>query len=257
MEFFERVSGARMHTALYRPFTVGSSAFSLFQYNDLVLVLQRGLRIISGAFLGLLSNRAFRSRCSHIGAFSIAKVRSYGITGIIARASGISLDARLGIGANQYSTYAAVTLRTFTGKRGDSFDRFVLRIREVVESYHIILQCLSTMRDSNFMLPNSQFSSLFSRSKFISMESVISHFKNSSSGITLNSGLSLSCVESPKGFVGVFLVSSGCISPYRLHVRSPVAHNLHLLSTVSNGQTFADFVATFCSLDVVLGEIDR
>ena len=64
-------------------------------------------------------------------------------------------------------------------------------------------------------------------------------------------------VESPKGEVGVTLVADGSARPHRTKVRTPVAHNMHLIPVVSRGLLFADFVATFCSLDIVLGEIDR
>jgi len=70
-------------------------------------------------------------------------------------------------------------------------------------------------------------------------------------------GLSYGAVEGPKGEVGVLLVCPGSHQPHRVQVRSPVAHNLHLLSSGAMGVTFADFVATFCLLDVVFGEIDR
>ena len=70
-------------------------------------------------------------------------------------------------------------------------------------------------------------------------------------------GFAYVSVESPKGEVGVSLVSMGGTRPYRVKLRTPVSHNMHLIPTLGVGATFADFVATFCSLDIVMGEIDR
>jgi len=89
------------------------------------------------------------------------------------------------------------------------------------------------------------------------MEAVISHFRAASEGWPLVSGFTYNAVESPKGEVGVTLISSGGLKPTRLKLRTPVSHNMHAIPTISVGTTFADFVATFCSLDIVMGEIDR
>ncbi len=249
MTVFEYLSGARMHTALYRPFCLGVGVDARVITAAVLNLVQRGARVVNGAFVTLLSNRAFKSRASHIGAFSPHKVRSYGVSGVIARASGICVDARLGLGASSYASYQTSHLRTFIGRRGDVYDRFLLRVREVITSYDLILASLSLL--------SLRHDATSLRSKFTSMEGVISHFKRASLGHVAGRGFTTSVIESPKGFVGVTLVTAGDVSPYRLHVRSPVAHNLHLLTSQCNGQTFADFVSTFCSMDVVLGEIDR
>lgn len=70
-------------------------------------------------------------------------------------------------------------------------------------------------------------------------------------------GFTYQSVESPKGEVGVTLISNGSSRPTRCKLRTPVSHNMHTIPTISIGTVFADFVATFCSLDIVLGEIDR
>lgn len=252
MEFFERVSGARMHTALYRPFSDIGALRSSQVEQAICATIQRGSRVISGAFVGLLSNRALRSRCAHIGAFSQAKAKSYGVTGVIARACGVAVDARVGLGASQYSAYGVLRVSTYLGGRGDVYDRLVLRIREMLESYSILTQLMSRFATAGYTSAGVR-----SGSKSLSMESVIAHFKNAAGYTPTSRGSSLSCVEGPKGLVGVLVISDGGLSPYRVQVRSPVAHNLNLLSTHAARHTFADFVATFCSMDVVLGEIDR
>lgn len=172
MEFLERLSGARMHTALYRPFTFGGGGEMWVSraMADLVFLVQRGARLTSGAFLGLLSNRALRARFSGIGQFSPAKLRAYGITGIIARSGGLSIDKRLGLGNQGYGGYTQLSLRSFCGRRGDNYDRFVLRAKEIIESLRLVAQGLSRHAEGAPTPP---------RSKFVSMEALIAHFHDS------------------------------------------------------------------------------
>jgi NADH:ubiquinone oxidoreductase subunit D len=101
-------------------------------------------------------------------------------------------------------------------------------------------------------------SSFLSHGSFTGMEELIAHFKAYTEGRgEAASGFAYAAVEAPKGELGVQLVVDGTARPYRLKVRTPVAHNLHLIPSLGSGVFFADFVASFCSLDVVFGEIDR
>lgn len=202
MELFERVSGARMHTAMYRPFTVSTDYLYSSITRDAIFLIRRSSRVISGAFLGLINNRAFRSRCSGVGIFSLAKLENYGITGVIGRASGLIIDSRLGLGCKAYSVYPVISLNTFVGKNGDCYDRFIVRSRELFESFNIIIQLLSKLS------VKSNVSSPKSRSKFCSMEGVITHFKLQAGFIESVGGVGLSVVESPKGLLSVMCVSN-------------------------------------------------
>lgn len=318
MELFERVSGARMHTALYAPFHYDFSTLTSRFWLDCVSFLNRASRALSGAFLGLLHNRALKTRLSGVGQLSALKLRSYGIGGVIARSSGILTDLRLH-SSRAYSSYRAMSFRTFIGRRGDNLDRFLLRVKEVIEAFRLIAQAVTLLKPqsmrsltSSFSTPiplsyfnapkspffNSRKSSLraslnrpscfnpmpvYSFSTFVSpsvntyihwgasrpfslnsfhgtftgMEELISHFRLASEGHTLQAGFSYAAVEAPKGELGVALFMDGSSRPYRMKVRTPVAHNLHLIPSLGSGVFFADFVASFCSLDVVFGEIDR
>jgi NADH-quinone oxidoreductase subunit D len=287
MELYERVSGARMHTALYRPFTVDLSPLTSGFFRDLAHFLTRCGRSLSGAFLGLLHNRAIKTRFALVGQISKSKAQAHGITGIVARSTGLCLDLRLAPG-HGYGAYRGLTFRTFLGRRGDNLDRFLLRIKEVVESFRLISQVtqllmpLGAVTSSHtaygLKLPVGPSSgaahegqtcsilagesprSIFvvpSQGAYSSMEALIHHFRISSEGHPSLPGLSYGGVEGPKGEVGASLFSSGGIRPYRLKVRTPVSHNMHLIPLVARGTLFADFVASFCSLDIVLGEIDR
>ena len=316
MELYERVSGARMHTALYHPFSYDFTTLTSRFWTDCTSFLNRAGRALAGAFLGLLHNRSLKARLGGIGQLSPAKLTTYGITGVIARSAGLCLDLRTNQ-ARSYGAYRALSFRTFLGRRGDNLDRFLLRVKEVIESFRIIAQASSFLRPrattvSSLIqapalacnLPSTLWSflsaaatsrhfflrkgcrrgsgSLFLAGRqlsapgvgltwgpssspaprslhgtFTGMEELISHFKWASEGYYLRPGFVYTAVEAPKGELGVTLLADGAVRPVRMKVRTPVAHNLHLIPSLGSGVFFADFVASFCSLDVVFGEIDR
>ncbi len=144
MEFFERVSGARMHTALYKPNSFDLTTINDIFFLDLSKFLLKCSRTINGAFLGLLNNRILKSRLSNIGSIQISKINNYGITGIISRSSGIKDDLRLKK-INNYGSYWYLSFRTFLGKKGDNYDRFLIRIKEILESFRLISQVINTI----------------------------------------------------------------------------------------------------------------
>jgi NADH-quinone oxidoreductase subunit D len=146
LELCEQASGARMHTALYRPFFFDFSIFTGSFLNELAQFLTRCARSLSGAFLGLLNNRSLKSRLAGVGQVSKLKIQNYGLSGILARSAGLYLDQR---SFNlQTANYSAVTYRTFLGKRGDNLDRFLIRVKETAESFRILSQSLQTFRFS-------------------------------------------------------------------------------------------------------------
>ena len=259
MEILERVSGARMHTALHRTSTFDWSALSLGGLSGIVASVGRGCRAISSAVLGLISSRVLKTRLCSVGALSPSRIANYGVTGVLARSAGVGCDLRL---LPAYGAYFGVALRSFTAKRGDNFDRFVLRIKEAFESLGLIAQIASPLIEFLFMGGAglgalTQMTRPRALSLFSSMEGLIEHFQEASGLDRLASAITYSRVESPKGEMGVFLAADGSESPNRAKVRTPVSHNMHLLLSISAGLVFGDFVATFCSLDIVLGEIDR
>ncbi len=248
MEIFERVSGARMHTAIYQPFNLNGFFFSKNLINDILFLINRGSRFVSGSLLALLNNKSLKIRLSSVGVFSPNKIINYGVTGIIARASGLKYDIRIAKLSNYSNIYSHINVKSFLGRFGDSFDRFIIRSKELIESFKIINQVLLLLIPIKSTKNN----------KFSSMESVIEHFKkNTIFHNNINSSLSFGCVEGPKGLVFSYIVLNNNQFSHRSSIRSPVAHNMNLITTVGNCVSFADFVATFCSLDVVLGEIDR
>ena len=145
------------------------------------------------------------------------------------------------------------------------FFNYYLRSKYVYYLYLFFLKKIDINKfNSNFFYFNfqkflySNFINDFNfKNKFSSMEETINHFKYYSEGFNVPSGISYQNVETPKGYLGVMLISDGTLNPYRCKLRTPVSHNMHLIPSLCTGLMFADFVSTFCSLDIVLGEIDR
>ena len=145
MELYERASGARMHTALYHPFFFDLAVLTPRFWADCVSFLNRAGRALAGAFLGLLHNRSLKSRLGGVGQLSPAKLTSYGITGVIARSAGLHFDLRTHL-TRSYGAYRTLTFRSFLGRRGDNLDRFLLRVKEVVESFRIVAQAAGCLQ---------------------------------------------------------------------------------------------------------------
>jgi NADH:ubiquinone oxidoreductase subunit D len=103
MEFFERISGARMHTALYKPNDIDYSALTNIFFLDLSKFLIKSSRVISGSFLSLLVNRVLKTRLVNVGSISLQKILNYGISGVISRSSGLFDDLRF----NKNDAYGA------------------------------------------------------------------------------------------------------------------------------------------------------
>lgn len=160
------------------------------------------------------------------------------------------------------------------GRRGDSYDRFLIRIREMYESINIVFQILSnltnlTHKNSTTDKTGVEFNSFFEllnttnkfktgyNSKYNSMESLISHFKLYSEGLTIPKGFIYKAVEAPKGEFGTALISDGTSNPYRCKIRTPAYHHMQVMSRMVQGHYFADLVTVLGSLDIVFGDVDR
>jgi NADH dehydrogenase I D subunit len=255
MEFYERVSGARMHAAYFRPGGVLYDIPRGLCKDILWFINQFGFRINEIETL-LSENRIWKARLAAVGVVSGSDARNYGFTGIMLRGSGICWDLRKEI---PYSIYSSFTFDVPTTIRGDCYGRYLLRIQEMRESVSIIRQCLEKLQTTLGPVRCSNYK-IIAPSRHImknSMEGLIHHFKYYSEGFHVPRGETYSAVESPKGELGVYLVSDGGNKPVRCKVRSPGYYHLQGLNKMTSGSSLADLVAIIGTLDVVFGEIDR
>lgn len=276
MEFYERVSGARMHAAFYRPNDIDWTGLNHQFFLDVSLFARDCFKSLTEIFTVLATNRIWKSRLVNIGSINLTDAYTFGVTGPVIRSVGIKKDIRF-LKSETYSHYWFLSIQGFLGKRGDSYDRFLIRVREMYESVNIIFQILSNItglvnNNSNILtnrtkkinffnffnfLYSSNFKNLNHTSKYTSMESLINHFKYYSEGIKVPRGFVYKAVEAPKGEFGVSLISDGTSVPYRCKIRTPAYHHMQVMPRMVQGHFFADLVTVLGSQDIVFGDVDR
>lgn len=253
MEFYERVSGARMHAAYIRPGGV-SQDLPMGLLDDIYgFVVQFGSRVDEIEEL-LTNNRIWKQRLVDIGVVTIQQALDWGFSGVMLRGSGLPWDLRR---VQPYEIYSDLNFCVPTGKNGDCYDRYLVRIQEMRESLWIILQCLNKMprgfvrtEDKKLVAPSRAFMKS-------SMESLIHHFKLYTEGFVLSRGESFVSVEAPKGEFGVFLISNESNKPYRCRIHAPGFMHLQGLDFMSKQHMIADVVTIIGTQDIVFGEVDR
>lgn len=253
MEFYERVSGARMHAAYIRPGGVCYD-ISTNMLNDIYIFIQKFISRIDEMEELLSANRVWHSRLKHVGTASQQEGKSYSYTGVMLRSIAVRWDLR---DRSSYEIYKNILFGVPYGSEGDCYDRYLIRIYEMRESISIIYQVLSKIPIGSIKLNDFKLS--YPSRKFIksSMEALIHHFKFFSEGVNINIGMAYSCVEAPKGEFGIFLISDGSSYPYRCRIRSPGFSHLQSMSSLALGHIIADVVTIIGSQDIVFGEVDR
>ncbi len=253
MEYCERVSGARLHMAYFRPGGVGA---------DMPAGLAEDIAAWADAFPAMIDdlesllteNRIFKQRTVDIGVVSVEEAYDWGFTGPNLRASGVAWDLRK---AQPYDVYDRMDFDIPIGKAGDCYDRYLIRMYEMRESLKIIKQCLDQMPAGPVKVTNTKFAPPPREEMKRSMEALIHHFKLYTEGYHVPAGETYAAVEAPKGEFAVYLVADGTNRPYRCKIRAPGFAHLQALDFMSKGHMLADVVANIGSLDIVFGEIDR
>lgn len=253
MEFYERVSGARMHAAYIRPGGV-SQDLPLGLADDIFAFINQFWRRINEFEELLNENRIWKQRLVDIGKVKVNEALDWGFSGVMLRGSGFMWDLRK---TNPYECYELLDFQIPVGRKGDCYDRFLIRIEEMRQSLCIMLQCLEQMPqgyvkvDDNKIMPPTR--SIMRHS----MESVIHQFKLYSEGYSVKKGSTYTAVEAPKGEFGVYLISDGSNRPYRCRIKAPGFLHLQGLDFMSKGHMLADVVTIIGTQDIVFGEVDR
>ncbi|CDF77401.1 NADH dehydrogenase subunit 7 [Chondrus crispus] len=251
MEFSERVSGARLHSFYIRPGGVAT---------DLPLGIMDDIYDFCKAFRSridemeelLTSNRIWKQRLVDIGIVSAAEALDRGFSGPMLRGSGVSWDLRK---AQPYDAYEMVDFMVPVGINGDCYDRYLLRVEEMRQSLNIIIQCLNQMPEGEVGVDDRKIYPPSRKNMKQSMESLIHHFKLYSEGFAVPAGDTYTAIESPRGELGVYLVSNGTNRPYRCAIRSPGFAHLAGLNTMGKGHMLADLVTIIGTQDFVLGYV--
>lgn len=253
MEFYERASGARLHSAYIRPGGVCND-LSLGFIDDLfAFIRQFHLRLDEMEEM-LSTNHIWQSRLVNIGIVSSKKALEWGFSGVMLRASGIPWDLRK---KEKYETYNENFFNIPVGEFGDCYDRYLVRMLEMRESLKIVTQTLNNLSEGPISAEIFKTNSIVRNETKNSMESVIHHFKHFTEGFVVPHGEVYVSTESPKGEFGVYLISDNTEKPYRCKIKSPGFGHLQALNEMVKGHMIADVVTIVGTLDVVFGEIDR
>nr|YP_010394275.1 NADH dehydrogenase subunit 7 [Phytophthora cryptogea]DAZ88283.1 TPA_asm: NADH dehydrogenase subunit 7 [Phytophthora cryptogea] len=253
MEFYERVSGARMHAAYFRPGGVNQD-LPKGLLNDIYIFCEQFNTRLDEIEEMLTNNRIWKQRLVDIGIVSAKDALNLGFSGVMLRGSGISWDLRK---TQPYEVYDQLDFDIPIGTNGDCYDRYLIRIEEMRQSIRIILQVLNKIPNGPIKLDDKKITNPNRIQIKNSMESLIHHFKYYSENISVNSGETYTVIEAPKGEYGVYLVSDGSNKPYRCKIKSPGFLHLQALDFIAKNHMIADVVTIIGTLDVVFGEIDR
>lgn len=260
MEFYERVSGARMHAAFHKPISFFDYMVDKQLLNDILEFVRQCYITLNEMHNVLTYNKIWKQRLINIGVLTFEDCKSYSLTGVMSRGSGVKRDLRLAK-TSTYSGYEKIFLKSYCGVNGDSYDRYLIRMLEMGESLQIInyvsyyLLSKKNMKQNFLNTKNLLFKN--KKKTYTSMEDLISHFVNWHTGFTVKKNTTISYIESPKGEFGVTLVSDNSSKPFKCKIRSPSYFNLQVLPKLSKGHYLGDLAALIGTIDIVFGEIDR
>ena len=253
MEFYEQVSGARMHAAYFRPGGVHQDMPRGME-DAIDKYLDRMLKVVDDIEGLLTENRIYRQRNVDIGVISAKDALDWSFTGVMLRGSGVAWDLRK---SQPYDGYEKYDFDIPVGKNGDCFDRYLCRIEEMRQSVKIIRQCIQQMPGGPVASDDRKVVPPARGEMKRSMEALIHHFKLYTEGYHVPEGEVYAAVEAPKGEFGVYLVSDGSNRPYRCRIRAPGFAHLQATDFLSKGYMLADAVSIVGNMDIVFGEIDR
>ncbi|HPY23580.1 MAG TPA: NADH dehydrogenase (quinone) subunit D [Mycobacterium sp.] len=269
LSVFEAITGLRMNNAYIRP---GGVAVDLPEDGaqriaDLLAVLPGELRELEDL---MSDSQIFKARTQNVGYLDLTGCMALGITGPVLRSTGLPHDLRT---AQPYCGYETYDFEVITDDAADCYGRYLIRLGEMRESLKIVGQCLDRLRPGPVMIADRKLAwpadlalgpdglgnspAHIARIMGTSMEGLIHHFKLVTEGIRVPAGQVYSAVESPRGELGVHLVSDGGTRPYRVHYRDPSFTNLQAVAAMCEGGMVADVIAAVASIDPVMGGVDR
>ena len=228
LKIFEKYCGARLTTHAFR---IGGLQYDLYDgfERDVTKFCDYFLPKIDEYEQLLTKNRIWINRTRDVGVISAEDAIAYGVTGPVLRGSGVKWDIRK---AQPYEAYDKVEFDVPIGERGDTYDRYVVRMEEMRQSVRITRQCVERLAPGPI-------------------------FGKVGKVIKPPAGEVYHSIEAPKGELGYYVVSDGTVNPYRVRVRPPSLINLQAFDKMAQGHLVADIVAIIGTLDIVLGEVDR
>jgi NADH dehydrogenase (ubiquinone) Fe-S protein 2 len=253
MEFYERVSGARMHAAYIRPGGV-SQDLPVGLLNDIYIFCKSFSQRLLEIEELLSTNRIWKQRLVDIGVVNAKEALNYGFSGVMLRGSGINWDLRRNM---PYEIYDDISFDIPVGKHGDCYDRYLIRVEEMRQSIKIIKYVLDNISEGIVKVEDRKITPPSRAFMKQSMEALIHHFKLYSEGFTVPEDEAYYAIEAPKGEFGVYLLSDNTNKPSRCRIKAPGFLHLQGLDFMAKGHLIADVVTIIGTQDIVFGEVDR
>jgi NADH-quinone oxidoreductase subunit D len=272
LDIFELVSGLRMNMAYVRPGGVAQDLpkGAIAKIRETVAELRKNFKDNEKLLVG---NSIWMKRTEGIGYLDLAGATTLGITGPVLRSTGLPWDLRK---MSPYCGYEQYDFDVVTADTCDVYGRFLIRIAELEQSLRIIEQACDKLEKSEgqpvmvadkkiawpsqLAVGNDGMGNSLDHIREImgeSMEALIHHFKLVTEGFQVPAGQVYVAIESPRGELGVHLVSDGGTRPYRVHFREPSFNNLQSTSAMCEGSMVADIIGAVASIDPVMGGVDR
>ncbi|WP_329301137.1 NADH-quinone oxidoreductase subunit D [Streptomyces sp. NBC_00659] len=269
LDIYELITGLRMNHAFIRPGGLAQDLppGAVDQIREFVKKMTKNLPEYDKLATG---NPIFKARMQDVGYLDLAGCMALGATGPVLRSAGLPHDLRK---SQPYCGYENYDFEVPTADTCDSYGRFLIRLEEMRQSLRIVEQCLDRLQPGPVMVadkkiawpaqlalgPDGLGNSLDHIKKIMgtSMEALIHHFKLVTEGFRVPPGQAYTAVESPKGELGVHVVSDGGTRPYRVHFRDPSFTNLQAMAAMCEGGQIADVIVAVASIDPVMGGVDR
>jgi NADH-quinone oxidoreductase subunit D len=250
---FEMICGSRLTPSYFR---VGGLAQDLPEgFEEKAREFTRTFNAHVDEYETLLTkNTIWLKRTQGVGVISAQEAVNWGLTGPNLRASGMPWDLRRVMPYSGYENYEFIVP---TGKNGDVYDRYMVRMMEMRQSNEIVRQALEKIPGGAILADDPKVVYPPKDRVQESIESLIHHFHLASAGFPTPPGEVYASIESPKGELGFYLVSDGTNKPWRFRIRPPSFINLSALPVMVQGRLISDVVAVIGSIDIVLAEIDR
>lgn len=253
LDLFEEASGARMNPIYIRIGGLANDIPEGFEnqvkeFLDLFPKRYKELRDILDA------NPIFLDRIKRVGMISKEDAIAWGLTGPNLRATGVDYDVRKAFPYLDYETY---DFEVPVGANGDTYDRYIVRMEELWQSYRLCCQALERLPDGPWRIEDRKIVTPPKHEIRESMEQLIHHFKLVSYGFDVPAGEVYQAVESPRGEIGFYVVSDGKNKPFRVRVRPPSFYNVMALPKLLEDCLIADMVSVIATVDPVFGEVDR
>ncbi|HVJ97258.1 MAG TPA: NADH dehydrogenase (quinone) subunit D [Acidimicrobiia bacterium] len=253
LRIFEYITGLRMNCNYIRPGGVVADLPDGWEQKilDMCDTVEAGV----ADYDELLSeNPIWRERTVGVGLITTEECLARSITGPILRSTGFAWDLRK---TQPVLPYDEVEWDVIYTNNGDVFDRYRIRLWEILESAKIVRQCIEKMPKGDYRVQDKKITPPPRARIDESMEALIHHFKLFTEGFKVPPGETYVAIESPRGEIGCYMVSDGSAKPVRMHIRGPSFYNLQAIDPMGGESLVADAVAIVSSIDPIMGEVDR